>query len=121
MNNKRLGTAFEKRVCALLSANGYWVHFITPDIRGAQPFDIVAIKNGKALAVECKTLEASKKSFNISRLEDNQICAFEKWLACGNEMPMVFIEHGEQAIYVCYYKDLREKGTVKLKEMTRIE
>ena len=102
----------------MLAKHGYWVHFITPDVRGAQPFDIIAVKDGKPYAIECKTLEISKKSFNISRLEDNQILAFEKWLACGNPMPIVFIEHGEGGkMYACSYDKLKERGTVKLKEM----
>lgn len=118
MNNKKLGNKFEQRMCDLLAKHGYWVHFITPDVRGAQPFDIIAVKDGKPYAMECKTLEVSKKSFNISRLEDNQILSFEKWLACGNPMPIVFIEHGEDGqIYVCDYKTLKKERSVKLKEM----
>ena len=50
MNNKIIGTAFEKEMCELLANRGYWVHFITPDNRGAQPFDIIAVKDGKAFA-----------------------------------------------------------------------
>ena len=38
MNNKKKGTAFEKEMCDLLAIKGYWVHFIAPDARGAQPF-----------------------------------------------------------------------------------
>ena len=39
MNNKKLGTEFEREAVTLLSQKGYWVHFITPDSRGSQPFD----------------------------------------------------------------------------------
>lgn len=113
MNNKRLGTAFEREVCELLSHNGYWVHFITPDSRGAQPFDIVAVKGGKAKAIDCKT--CVNKRFTLGRLEDNQIYAFEKWLKCGNDMPLIFIKHQEK-IYVVEYSDLKEKKSVQLTE-----
>ena len=116
MNNKKLGTAFEKRVCALLSANGYWVHFITPDVRGAQPFDIIAVKDGRAIAIDCKTCASGK--FSISRLEDNQIFAFEKWLECGNDDPYIFVEHGKE-IYAISYLYLRENKIVKLEEKWR--
>lgn len=113
MNNKRLGTAFEREVCELLSHNGYWVHFISPDSRGAQPFDIVAVKGGKAKAIDCKT--CVNKRFTLARLEDNQIYAFEKWLKCGNDMPLIFIKHQEK-IYVVKYSDLKEKKSVQLTE-----
>lgn len=94
------------------------MHFIVPDSRGAQPFDVIAVKDGIGFAVECKTLSEDKKSFNISRLEDNQEMAFGKWLSCGNTMPEVWIEHGDE-IYRCPYDVLAEKGTVKLKDMWR--
>lgn len=111
MNNKKLGTQFEKDMCDMLSAKGYWVHFIAPDSRGAQPFDIIAVKDGKALAIDCKTCVAD--TFNISRLEDNQIMAFELWLRCGNEMPQVAVFHNNN-IHLIPYCDLKEKKSIKL-------
>lgn len=111
MNNKRLGTEFEREVCDLLAADGYWVHFIAPDARGAQPFDIIAVKDGSALAIDCKTCVAG--SFNISRLEDNQIMAFERWLACGNEDPKVAVKH-EGKIWFLSYMTLKAQKSIKL-------
>lgn len=111
MNNKRLGMKFEQDVCKLLNEKGWWVHFISPDASGAQPFDIIAVKDGLALAIDCKT--SSRKTFPISRLEDNQIFAFEKWIACGNEMPQVWVLY-ENEIYAVPYNELKEKGTVEL-------
>lgn len=105
MNNKKIGNAFEAEVCNRLAAAGYWVHFIVPDARGAQPFDIIAVRNGEALAIDCKTCVADW--FNISRLEDNQIMAFERWLECGNAMPIVMIKH-DNNIYAVPYDYLRE-------------
>lgn len=113
MNNKKLGTAFEREVCEILAAEGYWVHFITPDARGAQPFDIIAVKNGLAIAIDCKTCVAN--TFTIKRLEYNQICAFEKWLRCGNEMPWVMVKHNEQ-VYKVPYEIIRDGQTVKLEK-----
>lgn len=112
MNNKKLGSAFEKEVCELLAAKGYWVHFIVPDVRGAQPFDIIAVKNGEAYAIDCKTCAA--KSFNISRLEDNQVMAFEKWLRCGNLSPLVYVKH-DGRIMAIKYTDLKKVKSIKLK------
>lgn len=107
MNNKRLGTAFEKKLCAWLCHRGWWVHFLSPDHTGSQPFDVIAVKDGKALAIDCKT--SAKPIFNISRLEDNQVMAFEKWIACGNEMPLLAVEYNEK-IYLIRYDELKQKN-----------
>lgn len=111
MNNKKLGTQWEKECCDILKKNGYWVHFITPDSRGAQPFDIIAVKNGKAKAIDCKT--SVKATFPITRLEQNQIYAFEKWLNCGNEMPEIWVKYNDK-FYVLCYRELKEKGKIEL-------
>ena len=55
MNNKRRGTEFERQMCDILAKKGYWVHFIVPDARGAQPFDIIACRDGRPVAIDCKT------------------------------------------------------------------
>ena len=111
MNNKRLGTAFEHEVCGYLNRRGWWAHFCSPDASGAQPFDIIAVKYGRALAIDCKT--SVKRTFPASRLEDNQVYAFEKWLACGNEMPQIWVQY-EGKIYAVKYAELKEKGKVDL-------
>jgi Holliday junction resolvase len=113
INNKRLGTAFEQEICNILAHKGYWVHFIVPDIRGAQPFDIIAVKDGKAIAIDCKTCVAG--SFNICRLEDNQIMAFEKWMACGNNEPIIMVKHNEK-IYQIPYLEIKDKKSIKLSD-----
>ena len=111
MNNKKLGTDFEKEMCELLAQGGFWVHFIEPDRRGAQPFDIVAARCERAYAIDCKTCVAG--TFNISRLEDNQIMAFTRWIACGNYMPFVAVKH-KDVIYMIDFATLQENGSVKL-------
>lgn len=114
MNNKMIGTYFERKMCNLLSNEGWWVHFIEPKQSGAQPFDIVAVRNRRAIAIDCKTCVNAK--FSIDRLEDNQIYAFEKWLRCGNEMPYIAVEH-EDDIYMIPYGYLKDKQSVKLEEL----
>lgn len=113
MNNKRLGTAFEKEVVNLLAKQDWWVHFISPDVTGAQPFDIIAVKGNDALAIDCKT--SSRKHFRISRLEDNQVFAFEKWLQCGNTMPLIFVKFGGE-IAIVPYAILKKRKVVDLTE-----
>lgn len=114
--NKKIGTEFEKKVCKILADKGYWVHFIAPNILGSQPFDIIAVKNGKAIAIDCKTCVSAR--FNISRLEENQIAAFEKWLKCGNSEPLIIIEHYKKIVFVEYSK-LKNERTVKVDELQK--
>lgn len=113
MNNKKLGSDFEKELCRLLAQEGWWVHFISPNESGAQPFDIIAVKNGIALAGDCKT--STNKIFRINRLEENQIMAFEKWLACGNFMPYVFVKYNG---WICAvpYAELKTKEKINLED-----
>lgn len=102
MVNKRLGTQFEKDFCRALAHEGFWVHFIAPDARGAQPFDVIAVKNGEAFAFDCKT--SVTRRFNASRIEDNQHMAFERWMSCGNSRPMFAILHNNN-VYLIAYND----------------
>lgn len=111
MNNKQIGTEFEQEFCKRMSAKGFWVHFLVPDARGAQPFDVIAAKKGKTLVFDCKTCKAN--TFNISRLEDNQISAFDLWLKCGNSEPMIAVKHNEDIIIIGY-SYLKKNKSVKL-------
>lgn len=104
MNNKRLGTAFEREFCELMAARGWWVHFIAPAANGGQPFDVIAVKAGRAMAIDCKT--SVKRMFSINRLEENQKMAFEKWKACGNEEPLVAVKY-KGNIYLIPYSHLK--------------
>jgi len=47
---------FERKVVARFEKNGWWVHFMAPDSRGAQPFDIIAMKDGNLPLVPFVTL-----------------------------------------------------------------
>ena len=113
MNNKKIGTEFEREAVTLLSQKGYWVHFITPDSRGSQPFDIIACKNDMPIVFDCKT--SSTKYFNISRLEENQIMAFESWLKRGNSKAFILIKYNEE-VYQIPYRMLRSLKKINLEE-----
>lgn len=113
MNNKKLGTAFEQELCDLLNQWGWWSHFMSPDNRGAQPFDVIAAKNGLAVAIDCKT--CARKTFDYDRLEENQKLAFEKWLDCGNAEPMIAVKHKDM-VYFLFYSKLKEMQKIKLVE-----
>jgi Holliday junction resolvase len=111
MNNKKLGTQFEQEFCTLLAQCGYWAHFISPDRTGSQPFDVIACKDNKPYAFDCKTCESD--TFNISRLEDNQIMAFEKWLRCNNEYAYIAVKH-KGLVRLIDYTELKEKRSIRL-------
>jgi Holliday junction resolvase len=81
MSNKSNGTAFEKEVANLLSAGGFWVHRLQ-DNRNGQPFDIMAVRDNVPVAIECKVCE--KGVFDFSRIEENQIMAFEMFHKANN-------------------------------------
>ena len=112
MNNKQLGTEFEREVCQVLMDNGWWVHFLSPDNSGAQPFDIIAVKDGLAIAVDAKT--SSTHRFSIDRLEENQKLAFEKWLRCGNSMPQIAVKYDRHMIWITYH-ELKKRKVVDLR------
>ena len=114
MNNKRLGNSFEQKVCDILANDGWWVHFISPDARGAQPFDIIATKDNVPMAIDCKTCD--DHIFRISRLEDNQIYAFLRWKSAGNDFAYLMVLHKEK-IYAVPYWLLKELGKVDLRKM----
>lgn len=111
LNNKVLGNAFEAEICEFFAKNGWWVHFIAPAANGGQPFDIIAVKGGTAIAGDCKT--SVKPIFPITRLEQNQIFAFERWIAAGNTMPRVFIKYKNRA-YSVPYEMLKREGSVEI-------
>lgn len=97
MNNKKLGNEFEREFEQMLRERGFWVHFMSPNSAGAQPCDFIAAKNGKAYLIDCKT--CVKKKFPLSRLEENQVNAFVKWLNRGNRNAYVAVKH-EGKVYM---------------------
>lgn len=111
MNNKRLGTQFEQEMVSFLAQNNYWVHFITPDARGSQPFDLIASRNNKPFVADCKT--CSTRWFNISRLEENQLLAFDLWIKKGNTDAFVFVKYNNK-VYSIPYRILKAEQRINL-------
>ena len=111
MNNKRLGTQFENEFCELLNSCGFCVHFCTPTASGKQPCDVIAAKDGEAYLIDCKT--SVDDIFRYTRLELNQILAFEKWLKNGNTKAFIAVKHNGN-VYIVPYLKLKKKGKVKL-------
>ena len=85
MNNKSLGSKFEKDFADFLSKKGYWVHYIEGAAHtGAQPCDIVAIRRDSTELYDCKTLNNKNGLFPLSRVEENQRLAFKRFRKCQN-------------------------------------
>lgn len=112
-SNKKLGSDFEDEVVELMAQGGYWAHRIVPDARGAQPFDVIAVKNDMAVAIECKTLAETEKYFPISRLEDNQKFAFEYWCKRGNRGAFVAVKWKDTIKFIPW-QELRQKRKVRM-------
>lgn len=114
MNNKKLGTAFERSVVEYFKEWGYWAHFISPDARGAQPFDVIIAKDGKTYVMDCKT--SADHIFRLSRLEWNQQMAFDRWQDCGNSPAWVIVEYKEH-MYMILYNHLKIEKSVDLDKL----
>lgn len=103
-NNKVLGNNFEKEYANLLSKNGYWVTFLTPHQHtGSQPCDLIAIKNNKAILIDCKT--CNTHFFPTGRIEENQRQAYKKYSKCKNTHFILAIKYNNK-IYEINMKDI---------------
>lgn len=76
MNNKRAGTRFEHEVAQRLREMGWWVHLLTQSAEG-QPADIIAVRNGRAVLIDCKVCQ--NNWFKLDRIEPNQESAYRMW------------------------------------------
>jgi len=81
MSNRSAGLGFENRFCETLSENGFWVLHI-PQVAAGQPADVLAVKNNHAYLIDCK--HCSKSTFQLSRVEPNQVTAMTLFRSCHN-------------------------------------
>ena len=88
---------FERDVCSFYFEHGYWAHRIARDERGAQPFDVIAIRGNYVVAVDCKV--CSRKSFPLARVEDNQRLAMQIMTERTNAF-VAFLCYFEGKVYV---------------------
>lgn len=104
MNNKKLGSNFEKEFAEILRRKGYWVTFLSPKQNiGSQPCDLIAIKDDKPILIDCKTCKTHL--FPISRIEENQRQSFKRYTKCGNTKFILAIEYNNK-IYEIDMKDI---------------
>lgn len=97
-SNKKIGNEFEKELANILVSKGYWVTLLNPKTHiGSQPADLIAVKDNKATLIDCKTCKTHL--FPISRIEENQWLAYEKYKKCGNTDYVLAIKYLE-VIYI---------------------
>lgn len=82
MSNRATGTRFEQELCELLAEHGFWAHNMAQNQAG-QPADIIAVKNNKAVLIDCKMCSSDR--FRLSRIEENQEMAMSRWYVVGND------------------------------------
>lgn len=98
-SNKQKGNEYERETSKLLFSLGFWVHQII-DSPSGQPCDIIASKNNNTYLIECKYVSGS--TFNMNRLEENQLNSINLFQDCGNNKGLVFIhfENNNSNIFI---------------------
>ena len=109
MSNKASGTKYENKIAQKLHRQGWWVHNLQAKA-GGQPADLVAIKRGVALLIDCK--ECKDDVFKFSRVEPNQQYAMEQWLRSGNECPLFVLGFSNDDYVIPYYAVLGDDGGI---------
>jgi Holliday junction resolvase len=117
-NVKKIGNDFEKRFAKMARASGFFVLYITPNARGAQPFDFLLMRNGFVYPIDCKTCVAN--SFSLERVEDNQRLAFDHWLECGGLHPFFAVEHDDK-VYMIPWHYVRDLESVRVTDYDTFE
>lgn len=110
MVNKIAGNRFEAELCGILAEHGFWAHNMTQNQAG-QPADIIAVKEGWAVLIDCKL--CSGKRFSFARIEPNQASAMDLWNACGNSDAWFAVKTPDGEIGMInwqYIKFLQELG-----------
>ena len=99
------GREFEKYMVDWLNEKGFWVHRMAESNTGSQPFDIIALRNYKVCAFDCKVISTKRPYFPFSRIEENQKRAFEKMQDCYRGMLLCgFLIYFEDDVYLLDYE-----------------
>ena len=113
MNNKKIGTIFEKEFCILASRYGFWAHRMQDNTNG-QPADVILCKNDVPILVDCKVCE--KDVFVLSRIEENQWNAMTMWHNKGNRYAYFALRFEDEIRMISFLtlKDYKENGFKQL-------
>ena len=113
MNNKKIGSNFEKELAMILSNIGYWVTLLEPKSHiGSQPADLIAIKNNIPYLIDCKT--CSSYLFPLSRIEENQWNASKKYFECGNACYIIAIKYKDDVFMIPINKIDKKQKSINL-------
>lgn len=94
------GQQFQRKLCQLLAARGFWA-YETINKPSGQPVDVIAARSDQVSIIECKVTQTDR--FPFSRVEDNQITAIEHFAKCGNTsswFAFYFAKHPDDVLFV---------------------
>ena len=101
------GQEFERYFCEWLKHTGWWALNIPRASGGQQPFDVIAVKNGNVLAVDCKVVGVGSRLLPLNRIEDNQWLAF--WsLRKRSEQAVIGVAVWHEKDHRMYFVDYSE-------------
>ena len=91
---------FQREICKMLSEHGFWA-YETINKKSGQPVDVIAVKSDIGYIIECKVTKSNR--FPLSRVEDNQITAIERFTRCKNKeswFAFYFAKHPDSVLFV---------------------
>lgn len=120
-SNKKNGNRFEVDFCELLAEHGFWAHNMAQNQVG-QPADVIAVKNGVPILIDCKECETNR--FSLSRIEGNQEGAMTRWEQTGNEHCYFAMKLRDGSIYMVHFDELSTRqlyneGTITENEFSQ--
>lgn len=99
-SNKIIGNVFESYFCEYLAQRGFWVHNLAQNKAG-QPADVIAMKDRSGWLIDCKV--CTQDGFRLSRVEENQWYAMDRWIQCVKTEPAFAILLNDHSIYMIYH------------------
>lgn len=99
-----------------LAKLNYWCTYIENESHsGGQACDVIAGKDGRIWAIDCKTLNNKNGLFPLERVEQNQLFAYKRFKKCGNENFFLAILWNNNVYFVPMSIILFEEKSIDLK------
>lgn len=95
-DNRSVGGRFEQEFAEFLDQHGFWCHVMQQNKSG-QPADIIAVKGDYHCLIDCKEV-STNKGFVLSRVEENQRLAMQKFLSRGNHGGWFAVKYPEAGV-----------------------
>lgn len=119
MSRKSIGNSAEIYVAEHLSKKGWFVVLVPQGVSG-QPFDLIAIRNNRCLCGDVKHISRGDV-FPISRVEPNQITAFELLRLTGTSEYGIFLKfEGDNDVYFQYWEVMKNMKSISKWECRKI-